>query len=100
MSFQESKRCPYCQSWAMHWQKVEHSISHWPHILVVHTEGWMCKSCHQTSFDPDVTQFFEKMANKLRVGDIDGLTSLGGDYFSTSYRSARSLHHPLGGRKP
>ncbi|HUI06831.1 MAG TPA: hypothetical protein VL486_07475 [Verrucomicrobiae bacterium] len=99
MSAQGFKRCPYCQSWAVHWQKVEHSIMHWPHILVVNTEGWVCRSCRQTSFDEDVTRFFEKMANKLRSGDIDGLTSLGGDYFSTSYKSARRTQHPVGSGK-
>jgi hypothetical protein len=78
--------CRYCQSRARSWQPVEHSLAHWPYILIVRTEGWVCRSCRQTSFDDDVLRFFEKMANKLRSGDIDGLTSLGGDYFSTSYK--------------
>jgi hypothetical protein len=78
--------CRYCQSRAGHWQKVEHSIAHWPHVLIVRTEGWVCYSCRQTSYDDDVLRFFDRMANKLRAGDIDGFVSLGGDYFSTSYR--------------
>jgi len=78
--------CHYCKSRRGSWQKVEHSIAHWPHILIVRTEGWVCYSCRQTSYDDDVLRFFERMANKLRAGDIDGLTSMGGDYFSTSYK--------------
>jgi hypothetical protein len=88
MNTDELRHCPYCRSRSGHWQSIEHSISHWPHILIVRTEGWVCDSCRQTSFDDDVTRFFEKMVNKLRSGDIDGLTSLGGDYFSTSYKPA------------
>ena len=85
--------CRYCQSRNGHWEAVEHSISHWPHILIVRTEGWLCYSCRQTSFDDATLRFFEKMANKLRAGDIDGLTSLGGDYFSTSYQPV-TKHEP------
>lgn len=85
MNTGEAKRCRYCQSRAGSWQKMEHSISHWPHILIVRTEGWVCDSCRQTTFDDDVLHFFGRMADKLRSGDIDGLMSLGGDYFSTSY---------------
>ena len=85
--------CRYCRSRHGRWQEVEHSISHWPHILIVKTEGWVCYSCRQTSFNDDALQFFEKMANKLRSGDIDGLTSLGGDYFSTSYKPV-TKHEP------
>jgi len=99
MSAEEPKRCAYCQSPAVHWQSVEHSIVHWPHILIVHTKGWLCDSCRQTSFDEDVTRFFEKMANKLRSGDLDGLTSLGGDYFSTSYKPGCRTRHHVGSGK-
>ncbi len=84
----QSIHCRYCRSRAGKWQPVEHNISHWPHILTVRTEGWFCCSCRQTSFGDDVLRFFEKMANKLRAGDIDGFTSLGGDYFYTNYQPA------------
>jgi pyruvate-formate lyase-activating enzyme len=84
-----ARRCAYCQNRAVQKRAVEHSISHFPHILIVTTQGWFCESCKQTSFDGDVLQFFERMANKLRAGDIDGFTSLGGDYFLTTYRPSR-----------
>jgi len=95
MNTEESRRCPYCQSWSGSWRPVEHSISHWPYILNVRTEGWTCYSCRQKSFEDDVTEFFEKMANKLRAGDLNGFTSLGGDYYYTSYKPAKKHDKPL-----
>ncbi len=94
MIYAEPKRCRYCQSQSVRWQPVEHSISHWPHVLVVRAAGWVCRACGHTSFDDDTLRFFEKMANKLRSGDIDSFTSLGGDYFSTSYRPATQQARP------
>ncbi len=89
----QPRGCRYCGSRNGGWQPVEHSISHWPYILIVRASGWVCRSCRQTSFDDDTLRFFDRMAHKLQVGDISDFRSLGGDYFSVRYRPKHSQVH-------
>jgi YgiT-type zinc finger domain-containing protein len=85
MNPSETHQCSYCGSRAVKRRTVEHGITYATRILNVKTEGWVCKSCGETSFDADVMKCFERMGNKLIAGDLDDFTSMGADYYYTRY---------------
>jgi len=45
MGSDEPRSCPYCKGHVLEKREVEHSIAHWPYILTVRTEGWVCATC-------------------------------------------------------